>query len=283
LLDKKFIMRGSSIIDSFDSSDPTKSTGGLYDVAKRQSNGDVGVNDTQGLSDLNGNTIEGDVASSGPAILNTGGVQGTVTTPFSVPTAPVPQPNWTTFNPLPTIINTTRTLAGGTQASPARYKVSAVNLTGSKVLTLEPHAVGQESYLEIWVTGDFLSSGSGEIITKPGVHVVYHVEGNITITGSSFVNESNLAANNILNAVTPPVGTPRTVTVSGSGQFIGAINAPGSDFAVTGSADFFGALIGKTMDFTASANLHYDEALKDFTGSGARLTYRVASWLEAVR
>ena len=93
----------------------------------------------------------------------------------------------------------------------------------------------------------------------------------------------NIAANNVLNAVTQPVGTTRTVTVAGSGEFIGAINAPSYDFSINSSADFYGALIGKTMDFTSSANIHYDEALKNFTGSGSKLTYHVASWVEAVR
>ncbi len=283
LLDKKINMRAVSSIDSFDSGDPTKSTNGQYDAAKRQSKGNIGVNDSEGLSDLLDSIIYGNLEYSGPAILNTGGVQGTVTTPFTEPPDPVPKPVWTTFNPLPTVITSTMTLMGGTEAAPACYKVSSVDLPGSEVLTIIPHAAGQESYVEIWVTGDFNISGSGEIHSLPGVHVTYHVEGDIAITGSAFVNETNVAANNILNAVTPPIGTTRTVTLSGAGQFIGAINAPGFDFAINGSSDVFGALIGKTMSFGSSANIHYDEALMNFTGSGSRLNYRVRSWVEAVR
>jgi len=209
LLNQKFTMNGSGEIDSFDSSDPTKSTNKLYDVAKRQANGDVGVNDTQGLSDLKGSVIRGDVAYSGPAIADTGGVQGTVTTPFSDPTDVVPTPTWTTFNATPTIINNTVTLTGSTQASPARYKVSSVDLSGGKTLTLAPHAVGQESYVEIWVTGDFATSGTGQILQQPGVHVTYHIKGNVDVTGSSFVNQSNVAANCVVNCINPPTGTAR--------------------------------------------------------------------------
>ena len=283
LLDKKLNMSAVSSIDSFDSSDPRKSTNGQYVWSKRQSHGDIGVNDSQGLSNLRGNTIYGNLAYSGPTILNISGVTGTVTTPFSDPVTPVPKPDWTTFNPLPLVINTTSTLNGGTQTSPTRYKISSLDLSGSKVLTLAPHAAGQQSYVEIWVTGNFSTSGGSQIISQPGVHVTYHIEGNIAVTGSAFVNQSNIAANNVLNAVTQPVGTTRTVTVAGSGEFIGAINAPSYDFSINGSADFYGALIGKTMDFTSSANIHYDEALKNFTGSGSKLTYHVASWVEAVR
>ena len=282
LLNKKFNMNGGTI-DSFNSSDPTKSRGGRYDIAKRQSNGDVGVNDTEGDSDLGSAYVYGNVAYSGPAITGTTNVQGTVSTPFSDPPPPVPAPAWTTYNALPTIINNTATLTGGTEASPARYKVSSVTLNGGKVLTLAPHAAGEESYVEIWVTGKFTTTGTSYVLLQPGVHATYHIEGDITLTGASFNNQSNLAANNIINAVTPAAGTPRKVTVSGNGTFIGAINAPGSDFAILGNSAFFGALIGKTMNLVGTAEIHYDEALKKFSGSGATGAWRVASWVEAVR
>ena len=283
LVDKKFNMSGSAKIDSFDSGDPAKSTNGLFDIAKRQSNGDVGVNDTQGASNLGGAYVYGDVAYSGPAITNTSNVQGTVSTPFSNPTTPVIAPAWTTFNALPTVINNTATLTGGTQASPTRYKVSSVTLNGNKVLTLAPHAAGQESYVEIWVTGNFTSTGNSSILLQPGVHATYHVAGDITLTGSSFNNQSNRAANNIINAITPTAGTTRQVTVTGNGTFIGAINAPGYDITHSGSGAFIGALIGRTMLISGSADFHYDEALAKFSGSGATGAWRVASWIEAVR
>ena len=41
-------MSGSGVIDSFDSTNPFKSTGGLYGVAKRQSHGDVGTANSTG-------------------------------------------------------------------------------------------------------------------------------------------------------------------------------------------------------------------------------------------
>jgi len=283
LLNQKLTMSASGEIDSFDSSDPTKSTNKLYDLAKRQSHGDVGVNDTQGLSDLNGSVIRGDVAYSGPAITDTGGVQGTVTTPFTDPTDVVPTPAWTTFNATPTIINNTATLTGSTQASPARYKVSSVSLSVGKTLTLAPHAVGQESYVEIWVTGDFATSGTGQILQQPGVHVTYHIKGNVDVTATSFVNQSNVAANCIVHCITPPTGTPQTVNVWGSGRFIGAINAPAADFTIGGSGDFSGAMIGRTMAITSSAKLHYDEALAGTPDIGFMTTYQLRSWVEAVR
>ena len=281
LLDKQFNSNGGSVIDSFDSSDSAKSTNRVYDVNKRQSNGDIGMNDTQGASDFKDSYVYGSVAYSGPAIPGTRNVQGPVTTPFSQPVAPVRAPSWTTFNPMPSIIVSTATLTGGPASSPSRYKVSSVSLSGGDVLTLAPHAVGKESYVEVWVTGDFKTSGSSYILQQPGVHITYHVEGEITVTGSSFVNQTNIAANNIMNVVTPPAGTARSVTVTGSGDLIGAINAPASDFKLTGNANIFGALIGRTMSI-GGGSVHYDEALSRTYGSGD-YGYAVASLVEAVR
>ena len=281
LLDKQITMGGGGVIDSFDSSNPAKSTAGLYDVAKRQSNGSVGVNDTQGTSDLKGAYVYGPVDYSGPAIQGTGNVQGPITTPFNRPVVPVLAPTWTTFNPTPTNINTAKTLTGGTFSSPARYKVSSVTLAGGDVLTLIPHAAGQESYVEIWVTGGMTTSGSSYILQQPGVHVTYYSEGDIKVGGTSFVNQSNLAANNILNVVTPVGPTVRSVTVNGGGDIIAAINAPRADFAMVGNAQIYGALIGKTMSM-GGASVHYDEALAKATGNGD-YGYAVGSWVEAVR
>lgn len=281
LLNKKFNMSGGGVIDSFDSSDPTKSTNGLYDITKRQSNGNIGDNDTQGASDLKSTYIYGNVSYSGPAIANTGNVQGTITTPFSKPTTDVAAPAWTSYNATPTVIGSSMTLTGGTQSSPALYKVSSVNVPGGKVLTLAPYASGQESYIEIWVTGDFTTSGSGYIVQQPGVHVTYHIEGDVTVSGSSFNNQSNLAANCSVELVTPPAGTTQKVTISGGGNFIGTMNAPAADFTISGSANFSGAMIGKTMLISGGASLHYDEGLMN-SGSGGG-AYTFASEVEAVR
>lgn len=288
LMNKRFTMSGGWV-DSFDSEDSTKSTAGLYDVAKRQSGGNVGLNDTEGATNVGSAFIYGDLKYSGTAPTGTANIQGTISTPFSDPVVPVLSPGdmanptyWTTFNPTPTNITNTTTLTGGTQSSPARYKVSSVTVPGGKVLTMAPHALGAESYIEVWVTGDFTTSGSGYIQQEAGVHVTYHIEGNVTVSGSSFNNLSNRAANNIINVVTPAVGVNQAVTVSGSGTFIGAINAPGAAFTVSGSASMSGAVIGKTMNISGGANVHYDEALTRL-GTGGGAGYQVSSFVEAVR
>ena len=269
------------MIDGFDSRDPTKSTNGLWDLAKQQSDGHVGVNDTEGASSLGNNFVYGNVAYSGATILGTSNVQGTVTTPFNKPINPVTAPTWTSFNATPTAITNTMTLTGGTASAPAKYKVSSLYIDSTKVVTLAPHAAGQQSYIEIWVTGDFTSTGSSCIQVQPGVHVTYHVQGNMTVTGSSFVNQTDRAANNIINLINPAATTIQAVTVTGGGSFIGAINAPGANVSISGNGEFSGALIGKTLGMTGGAKMHYDQALVDLgvPGNG----YYFAGFAEAVR
>jgi hypothetical protein len=244
----------------------------------------VGVNATSGTSDLKNTYVYGDVAYSGPAIANTNNVQGTISTPFSQPVSTVTAPIWTSFNATPTAITNTMTLAGGPKTSPAKFKVSSLNIAGGKVLTLAPSATGVESYMEIWVTGDFTTSGSGYIAQQPGVHVIYHVAGNVTISGSSFNNQTATAANCDVEMISPATGVSQKVTVSGGGAFIGVINGPGADFNISGSASFSGAMIAKTMNISGGASLHYDEALARYTGNGGTSSgWTVASWMEAVR
>ncbi len=282
LMQQKFTMSGGWV-DSFDSDDPTKSTSGLYDVAKRQSNGEVAIIDTQGSSNLGGAPVYGNLAyGTGGAPTGTGGVTGTITTPFSETIQPVTAPTWTTFNATPTVISNSTTLTGGTEASPARYKVTGLTVSGGKVLTMAPHAVGAESYIEVWVTGSFTTSGSGYILQQPGVHVTYHIQGDVTVSGSSFQNQSNRAANNMINVISTGASSSQKVTVSGSGTFIGVINAPAAAFTASGSATMSGAIIGKTMNISGGANVHYDEALSRM-GGGSGGGYTVRSFVEGVR
>jgi hypothetical protein len=270
------VMSGGAFVDSFDSTDPTKSTNGLYDLAKRQSNGGVGILNSA-KSDLKDMYIYGNLAWTGTEPANDGNVQGTKTSPFSETITPVTTPAWSSYNPAPAIIKSTMTLTGGAKDTPARYKVSELTISAGKSLTLSTHAAGEESYVEIWVTGKMTTSGTGFITQDPGVHVTYYVEDDITVSGSSFNNRSNVASNLMIYGVNPSSGTQK-LTVSGSGNFIGIIEAPKFDINVSGGASLSGAFIGNTLTVSGSGGVHYDEALKGGSNGGAK--YILASWLE---
>ena len=274
-------MTGNSVVDSYDSNDPFKSTGGMYDVTKRQSHGDIGTLNSSGTSNLNGSYVYGSLGYSGPAVKNTTHVQGTVSTPFNTAIPSIADPNWAagSWDPSVTEVKNNATLTAGTKASPARYKLSQIALNGNNALTLAANGGGTDGYIEIWVTGKMGTSGNGTITQDPSVHVTYWVDSDISVSGNGYNNQSNLAQNVVINGV----GTGHTTTVSGNGTFIGVINTPGFDVSDTGNGAFDGALIGSTLTITGNASFHYDEALGKNNGALAVGNYAFASWFEDTR
>src|SRR4029450_10075049 len=107
----------------------------------------------------------------------------------------VSKPTWSTINISPTIIKNPAapvTLIGGTAASPQNYKLTELTIgNAANPLILAPHVTGEESYLNIWVTGKTTISGSGFISQLPGVHVQIYTEGDLTVSGGGVLNGNN--------------------------------------------------------------------------------------------
>jgi hypothetical protein len=268
-----------SFADSFDSGDPTKSTNGLYDINKRQSKGDISINDSTG-SDLNGMHIYGDLSYSGPVVPNTQNVHGDVITPFADQAPPVPKPNWTSVTANMSTISASTTLKAGAPGSPTRYKVANVNLSSGGVLTFSPPAAGQQGEVEVWVPGSFLTGGSGRIVSQPGVKVKIYTEGTIELLGNAVMNQSNVAASMQFFGVSPSDGTPRSAQVGGSSSFVAVLNAPAYDLKINGGGEFYGSFLLRTVTMKGgNTAIHYDEALPR---SGGTL-WKMASWTEDVR
>ena len=274
---KDQITMSGGVIDSFDSSDPTKSTLSLYDVTKRQAHGDVAMANSTNAT-FGGANVYGNVYYNGQVPASTTNVHGTLTPGYTNTFAPVPAPDassWQSTNSLLTAITGSVVLTAGTQANPTRYKVSQLSIGGGQVLTINPPASGGDGYIEIWVTGGLTTSGSGIVMQMPGVHSTYYVQGAINMSGGSFINKSDVAASLQINGVDPAAGTTKQMVISGSGDFIGVINAPNFDFTISGQGEYSGALIGHTINLSGGANFHYDEALDKSSTS-----YSVASWYE---
>lgn len=269
-------MSGGGIIDSFDSTDPFKSTGGLYDVNKRQSHGDIGTADSTN-SDLKSTFVYGSIAYSGPAIKNTTNVQGTISTPFT-PTIPdTVKPTWSNGTYISLSDGNPVTLTAGTKAAPSKYKIGSLTVSGGNVLTINKSNNGVDNnYIEIWVTGKMTTSGSGYILQDAAVHAKYYVEDDITVSGSSFNNQSGLAKN--LEII--GIGNNNKATVSGSGTFIGTMNAPGFNITVSGGAILCGAFIANTLNISGSGGVHYDESLSSYGNSSSLGNYAYGSWFE---
>jgi Tfp pilus assembly protein PilX len=278
-------MSGGAIIDSFDSTDPAKSTGGRYDPAKRQDRADIATNSSGDLSDLNGCEVRGSAYSNGGAIQDPGGVVGAVFDNFSTNIPEVTTPVWGTINVTPSAISNPTgglTLAGGPAGTPQNYKVTTLALTtAANSLTLAPHVVGQQSFVNIWITGGLSVTGTAFIQLEPGVHATFYVEDNIAVGGGGIVNGTGLARNLQVFGVNPASGT-RTISITGSADFIGVINAPAHDLSLSGTGGYSGAAIARSATIISTSGYHYDESLADLS-VGPPERYEYASWIEDVR
>ncbi len=271
------------VIDSYDSRDPLKSTNGLYDVTKRQQNGDIATDGS--ILDAGGAHVYGDVFTNAGTATGVANVTGQQRTDFYQDPIPIGAPTWTSINPSPSTVTNTSTLtassAKGTPSS--RYILSAINLSGQQTLTLAGDANGTQTYIEIYVTGDISLSGNAQLTVAPGVSATLYFKGNVDIAGNGLVNTNNQPGDLLFYGVQPDTGVNPYVKLGGNGAITAAVYAPGHDVTVNGggsSGHVFGSAVGKTVTMTGVTNLHYDEAL---SSGGLINNYKIVSWFEDTR
>src|SRR5205085_961799 len=110
------------VVDSYDSTDPTKSTNSLYDVAKRQENGDIATDGD--LIEAGNAHIYGDVATNSGTVSGAANVTGTERDDFYQEPIPVGTPSWPAFNATTTNVAGTSTLTANATSgsSTSRYE-----------------------------------------------------------------------------------------------------------------------------------------------------------------
>jgi hypothetical protein len=268
------------VVDSYDSSNPTKSTNGLYDVAKRQQNGDIAT-DGQ-LIEAGNAQIYGDVATNAGTVSGAANITGVERTDFYQEPIPVGAPSWSATNSSVTNVNGTTTIqASATQGSAAsRYVLSAISLSGNKTLTIAGDANGGHTYVEIYVIGDISVSGQGQIVIQPGVTATIYFAGNVDISGNGLLNSNNQPGDLMLYGIQPPDGSSEHVNIGGNSQITASVYAPGHDVTVNGggtNGHVYGSIVGKTVTMTGVSNLHYDERLGSV---GLINNYKIVSWFE---
>lgn len=268
------------VVDSYDSTDPTKSTNGLYDPAKRQENGDIAT-DGQ-LIDAGNAQIFGDVATNAGTVSGAANITGVERTDFYQEPIPIGAPTWTAINSSITSVSGTTTIqASQTQGSAAsRYVLSSVSLSGSKTLTIAGNPDGSATYVEIYVTGDISVSGTSQIVIQPGVSATIYFAGNVDIAGNGVLNSNNQPGDLMLYGIQPPTGTSQHVSFGGNSQITASVYAPGADVTVNGggtNGHVYGSIVGKTVTMTGVSNLHYDERLASI---GVINNYKIVSWFE---
>ena len=263
-------------IDSFNSTDPNKSTNGQYDSTKAQSHGNVATVNSTG-SNLNNKSVDGSLAYSGPTITGIGGVTGTISTPFNASVADTSDPAGNpsaTYSGVPPSMSLS---ASGSVNSPTLVKINGdFALSSGAFSIVNGSNNGGAVYITIWVTGQFQMSGgsSGSITQDPNVHVTWIVDGNITATGGSATSQNGTAPYTTFTGV----GTGN-VSIGGNSNFIAALNAPGYDITIGGTGSLIGSVTGNSLTMIGNSSLHYDEALSASANSTIG-TYVVASWFE---
>jgi hypothetical protein len=262
--------------DSYDSTDPTKSTASAYDPAKAGDRGDVGcvgglidsVNignaDVWGrvLTGPNGTVQIGPMGGVGSKTWHLGGNNGlepgwwlndmninfpSVQAPFD--SAPPPAPG------LVDGVNYNYVLGNGNYQVPTLS--GKVLVTGEAVL---------------YVPGDVTFKSGDVLQIAPGATLHLYVAG------------ADTKISTVINKNTTPetfryFGLPsnQNVTISGNASLTSAVYAPDAMIKVDGGVDFYGSVIGKDAVLTGHSAFHYDESLSRISASRAVV---VTSWNE---
>jgi len=235
-LNSKFIISGSGIIDSFNSSNSLYSNNGVYDVTKHLAHGDVGTAHSSGSGISGGAHLYGALAFSGPAVAgaNNTTVSGNISSPFNptfpatydpvvkpgnsgytwTNTLPVVNDNWsgggvatnlTGGNSLPKdSSNNVITSVTATSTDPTAPTLviisSGFTVAGGQSFTVNSanNDPNNPNYMVIWVKGKYTTSGSGIVNQAANTKVTWIVDNDITTSGNSYSNAGTNHAGNTL-------------------------------------------------------------------------------------
>ncbi len=269
--------------DSFDSEDPTASTGGMYDPAKRRANGDVAS--MEGLLNVGNAKVMGSIRNGAEADYavnangsvgdlgwvqsGTKGIQpGHYVNDFNMDFPEVPPPYSTGLAPESKIVGTPGTnyywvLGSGNYMVNNQVRMK----TGDQVLVT--------GRARLYVTGDFLMQGSSQLIIAPGGTLELYVAGSSTVITS--VNNAGSCADFRY------YGLPSNIALAltGNDAFLGTIYAPNAFFSLGGGGgdpiDYQGACVVNTIKMNGHFKFHFDENLRR---KGPVSGYQVVNWVE---
>jgi hypothetical protein len=274
---------GTILTDSFDSSDPQKSTGGLYDPAKAGEDGFIGTTaKTAGAIVISGEakiigpigtgagatvSVSGSGAVGSRAYVQAGqlGIQPgwrrddlnmafpDVAPPFTATTLPVP------VAPLPGRVGTNNydfVFGDG------NYQLPTFLLDGKQKAIVTGNAT-------FYVLDTF--TVKTEFIIAPGAQLNLYVGKKAVIEGQGVINNSGKAEN--FNYYGLPTNTE--IYFRGQSPFVSAVYAPSAKMDLAGGSRFIGASVSSQIVLSGIFSFHYDEALG---GTGGR--YIPVSWRE---
>ncbi len=273
---------GNAKVDSYKSNDPTYSTGGKYDSAKKNDKGSVGsvsVN-TDAISVSNAE-IYGYAATGGstPTVGNNGKIYGKNT---PVGTTVDPDRIATDFTSnfedvdVPTNASTvlgavsgTTTIAGTTTAGATTYyKASSLDNSNGETTTITGNVT-------LIVTTDVTIKGTFELAAD--ATLVLYIAGDMDVGGTGIANMDGLPENfQIFGSST----TSQTIKLHGSGAVQGVIYAPYASVELKGggtSGEMMGSVVANDVFINGTYDFHYDEALAEVDASKI---FSLSSWRE---
>lgn len=274
---------GDVVVDSYNSCDPTKSTGGLYDPAKAGDEGDIASNG-QLVKEV---TASGNVRIKGHISTGPGGTVGFTGQASAGSDSWVDggrsgiEPGWFRDDmnatiadaPLPPPGGYTGLYSGGyvngvyyDYILPAGvYNLSGLTLNSTKIL------VTGEVVLK--VNGDIQMTGSGAIEIAPTARLEIYCSGaNAALTANGIINRTGDPWNFTFYGA--PTNT--RVDLGGTSAFIGIVYAPYAELNVAGGAVIHGGTVSRSVKATGGFTLHYDECLEK-QGQGR---FVITSWDE---
>jgi hypothetical protein len=276
---RKIDMNGNNVTtDSYDSTDPTKSTSGQYDAAKKQANGDIASNDTVTNTvdvALGNANIYGRVLLS-PSGSVTMGPSGSIGPTFANPatTVAAAQANGWVRNDfqvdipdvtLPSGAATWAAMPSGSTITSGDYK--GTSITSSKTIS---------GNVRLYLTDSqsIKLNGNDGITVSVGSSLTVYAAGSLVLTGNGVINDGNRP----IQCQIYGLSSCTQVKVAGNGVYIGTVYAPNAALEIKGggsSGEVAGAIVADTITMTGGTIFHYDESLRT-NGPGA--SYNIASW-----
>ena len=271
------------VIDSYDSTDSTKSTNGQWDVTKRQQQGDIATDGT--LIAAGDAQVFGSASTNNGTVTGFSNITGEIRTDFWEDLPSVNAPTWSSFTVSPSSGGNGTTLTSTTTRGAKRYKLTDITLAGNGTLTITGTSTAT-TYVDIWVTGDISLKGNGQIQLDPNVIATFWVGGSVDLGGNGMQNGNgntdDRPSHNLIYGIKPTSGT-QSIKLHGNGNMEASVYAPDADVSLSGggsSGAFSGSVVGNTVSMNGVYQVHYDESLL-FTGPPS--DFKIASWFEDTR
>lgn len=256
-------------VDSYDSSDPSKSNNGHFDPdLPPGTNGDVAALD--GIVDFGNHSIYGNLYLGPNAVFKKGSVKGTTYADWNAvfPNAALPtDSDGKALYPLPAPTSTNGsyyyfTNSGYYYISDSKPMVVETNV----LVTLDVRTFNWDP------AGLTINGGT----TNSGTLVAYQEAGSLTLGGSSSGGAFNNRPENFVYFGLPDV---TKITFGGDSDFVGVIYAPQADLVLNGggnAVNLIGSVVVKSVTMNGHYNFHYDTSLLGYYYG----YYVVSSWRE---